>query len=331
MKRPLVGITMGDPAGVGPELCLRILKNRRVLRQCVPIVFGDASVLKRAAKACRISLDADVAPLELWRRHPRARRALVADGCILRGSDIRSGRVQKSCGQAAYAYIEAAIEAAVKGWTAAVVTAPIHKESLRLAGIPYPGHTEILAELTGTDRVCMMLASDEITVSLVTTHIAYRDVPAQLSKSRILETIRMTSVAMKRMGKTRPRITVCALNPHAGEHGLFGDQERKQIEPAIRAARKSGICVTGPLPPDTAFLPDKRRSTDAYVVMYHDQGLIPFKMLAFDKGVNITLGLPIVRTSVDHGTAFDIAWKGKASPNSLVQAVLWAVRLAGKR
>ena len=219
----------------------------------------------------------------------------------------------------------------MKGWTAAVVTAPIHKESLRLAGIPYPGHTEILAELTGTDRFCMMLASDEITVSLVTTHTAYGDVTAQISKDRIREVIDLTVAALKRLGKPRPRITVCALNPHAGEHGLFGDEEKRIVEPAVRAARKTGLRVTGPLPPDTAFLPARRKGTDAYVVMYHDQGLIPFKMLAFDKGVNITLGLPIVRTSVDHGTAFDIAWKGKASPNSLMQAVLWAVRLVSSK
>jgi len=331
MKRPIIGITMGDPAGVGPELCLRILRNPRILRQCVPVVFGDADVLRRVARVCRLPFKAEAVPLEVWRRDPSVTCPLVVDCCSLRGGGVRPGRVQKACGRAAYTYIEAAIDAAMKGRTAAVVTAPIHKESLRLAGVPYPGHTEILAELTGTNHVCMMLASDEITVSLVTTHTAYGHVPAEISKGRILDVIRLTVAAMKRLEKSRPRITVCALNPHAGEHGLFGDDERKIVEPAIRAARKKGFNATGPLPPDTAFIPAKRAVTDAYVVMYHDQGLIPFKMLAFDKGVNVTLGLPIVRTSVDHGTAFDIAWKGKASPNSLIEAVSWAVRLARKR
>ena len=328
MKRPTIGITMGDPAGVGPELCLCILRNSRVLRQCVPVVFADAKVLKRVAQICRMTFTAKVVPLEMWRREPYAKHPLVVDCCSLHGTGFRPGRIQEACGRAAYAYIEVGVEAAMRGWTAAVVTAPIHKESMRLAGIPHPGHTEILAELTGTDRVCMMLASDEITVSLVTTHTPYGDVTAQISKARILEVIRLTVDAMRRIGNTRPRITVCALNPHAGEHGLFGDEEQSLVEPAVRAARKAGFCVTGPLPPDTAFIPRQRQVTDAYVVMYHDQGLIPFKMLAFDKGVNITLGLPIVRTSVDHGTAFDIAWKGKASPNSLIQAILWAVKLA---
>jgi 4-hydroxythreonine-4-phosphate dehydrogenase len=352
---------MGDPAGVGPELCLRILRNPRILRRCAPVVFGDADIMKQVGRQCRLGCEADVVPLELWQRGIRGSaesdfakatsdmaspskslskpvssawraklplsRPMIVDCCSLRGADIRPGRIQKACGRAAYAYIEAAVGSAMAGRTSAVVTAPIHKESLRLAGIPYPGHTEILAELTGTDRVCMMLASDEITVSLVTTHTAYGDVPAEISQERILDVIRLTVAAMERLGKRNPRITVCALNPHAGEHGLFGDDERKIVEPAVRAARKRGFHVTGPLPPDTAFIPARRKTTDAYVAMYHDQGLIPFKMLAFDKGVNITLGLPIVRTSVDHGTAFDIAWQGKASPNSLIQAVLWAVKL----
>jgi 4-hydroxythreonine-4-phosphate dehydrogenase len=175
----------------------------------------------------------------------------------------------------------------------------------------------------------MMLASDALTVSLVTTHTALAAVPRLLTPERIVDVIRLTADAMRRLGRRSPRIVVCGLNPHGGEGGLFGREEITAIRPAVQRARRSGLNVEGPLPPDTAFLRERRRATDAYVAMYHDQGLIPFKMLAFDRGVNVTLGLPIVRTSPDHGTAFDIAWKGKASPNSMIQSVLLALRLAG--
>jgi 4-hydroxythreonine-4-phosphate dehydrogenase len=218
----------------------------------------------------------------------------------------------------------------MSGLVAGVATGPIHKEALHAAGIPFPGHTEIFADRTQAARSCMMLTSDAITCSLVTTHIGYRDVPGQLSIERILEVIQLTAEAMQRIRGRPARLTVCGLNPHAGEHGLFGDgEEERIIAPAVAAARQQGYDVQGPLPPDTAFLPPRRQSTDAFVCMYHDQGLIPLKALAFDTAVNITLGLPIVRTSVDHGTALDIAWTGRAQAGSLVQAVLLAARLAG--
>ncbi len=328
MKKPIIGITMGDPAGVGPELCLRAMRDRAVLRACTPVVFGDAGVLARAAEACGLRPPGRVVPLEKWRGNSAIEKPAVVDCRAIAGSAVRPGKIQAACGRAAAAYIRAAVKAAMAGRVAAVATAPIHKESLRLAGVPYPGHTEMLAALTGARRVCMMLASREIAVSLVTVHTAYASVPGHLTKSRILEVIELTRQAMKRLGKRSPRIVVCGLNPHGGEHGLFGSEERRIIEPAVAAARKKGFRVEGPLSPDTAFLPDKRKKVDAYVAMYHDQGLIPFKMLAFESGVNVTLGLPIVRTSVDHGTAFDIAWRGKASPSSLIQAILWAVRLS---
>ena len=215
---------------------------------------------------------------------------------------------------------------------AAVATAPIHKEALHKAGVPYPGHTEIFADFAGADRACMMLASDEITTSFVTTHIGVADISTSLTEARVLEVIELTVDAMQRLRGQSPKIAVCGLNPHAGEHGLFGRQEEERfIVPAIRHARKMGIDVEGPLPPDAAFVTSKRAQVDAYVCMYHDQGHIPFKMLAFDTGVNITLGLPIIRTSVDHGTAFDIAWTGQANPTSLYQAVRWGARLAAGR
>lgn len=318
---------MGDPAGVGPELCLRVLRDDKVLSACTPVVFGDSSVLDKVAEAAGLDLLEEVMPIEEWDSSFCPDRPVLLDCGAINADAVKSGKVQKDCGEAAYEYIKAGIDAAKDGRTCAVVTCPVHKEALRLAGVSYPGHTEILAARTATKDYCMMLASDEIKVSLVTTHVAHTEVSVGITEERIRTVIRLTHDALLKFGKTEPEITVCGLNPHAGERGLFGDEEEKIILPAIEAERKTGIKLTGPLPPDTAFVPDQRAKTDAYVVMYHDQGLIPFKMLAFDKGVNVTLGLPIIRTSVDHGTAFDIAWQGKASPNSLIQAVLYAVEI----
>lgn len=326
MNRPLIGITMGDPAGIGPELCLRVLNEQKVLEQCVPVIFGDLDVLRHVADVCGLPEPFNVIPVEEWVGKSHVENSIVINCGVIEGQAVRPGKIQEACGRAAYTYIETAINAAMAGHVSAIATAPINKESLRLAAVPYPGHTEIFAALTGAKRVCMMLASEEITVSLVTGHIGYAEVPATLTTTRILDVIELTAEAMTRLGKASPRIAVCGLNPHGSEHGLFGREEQELIEPAIAKARAMGFAIDGPLPPDTAFLPGKRSQIDAYVVMYHDQGLIPFKMLAFDKGVNITLGLPIIRTSVDHGTAFDIAWKGLASPNSLIQSVLWAVK-----
>lgn len=327
--RPLIAVTMGDPAGVGPELCVRILQDRRVSRAGVPVIFGDAVVLAQAASACRLPFAATILSIEEWRESGRdwVRRPAVVDCGILKTRPA-PGRVNAACGRAAYGYLREAVHAAMAGDVAAIATAPIHKEALHRAGIREPGHTEILARLTRARRHCMMMACDDMAVSLATIHVPYAAVPGLLTRRQIRNVIELTADAMKRLGRRAPRLVVCALNPHAGEGGLFGDEERRVIAPAVAAARRAGVHVEGPLPPDTAFLPDRRRRTDAFVVMYHDQGLIPFKMLAFDRGVNITLGLPIVRTSVDHGTAFDIAWQGKASPESLAQAVLWAVRLS---
>ncbi len=324
--KPVIGITMGDPAGVGPELCLRALHSPLVWDVCVPVIFGQTALLRRVAEACRLPPPPPAWP-EGWHGAPPTGPAVV-EATTLAAAEIVPGRVQRAGGQAAYEALTAAVAAAQQGWIAGIATAPLHKEALHLAGHAFPGHTELLQELTGAPRVCMMLASDVITVSLVTTHIALADVPRQLSPTRLADTIALTAAAMRRIGRCPPRLTVCALNPHAGEHGLFGDEEARLIEPVLAACRSDGLDLVGPLPPDTAFLPERLATTDAYIVMYHDQGLIPFKMLAFDRGVNVTLGLPIVRTSVDHGTAFDIAWQGRASATSLVESIRWAVRLA---
>lgn len=325
-----IGITMGDAAGVGSELCLHVLAMPAVTASCRPVVFGSAAVLRRVAAVCGLPFDAAVVTADQIAAAglPAGDAPVVVDVDGLDAAAVVPGQVQAACGAAAYRYVERAVRAALDGIVQAVVTAPLHKEALQLAGVPYPGHTEMLAALTKTERYCMMMASSELNVCLATTHIALSQVSLQLTTVRVREVIRLADAAMRRFGIAAPRLTVCGLNPHAGEHGLFGDEEARVILPAVAAARAEGLRVTDPLPPDTAFIPAIRARTDAYIVMYHDQGLIPFKMLAFETGVNVTLGLPVVRTSVDHGTAFDIAWKGTASASSLQAALHMAYRLA---
>ena len=327
--KPRVGITMGDPAGIGPEICLRAMTEVEVQDCCDPVLFGDPGILREVARRLDIACpDHLVTPGDLAVGGGSTGPA-ICPVSELRVAEIQPGKVQETCGRAAFQYIESAIGLAVEGRLAAVVTAPINKEALNLAGIGYPGHTEIFTELTGAGRSCMLLTDEAISCSFVTTHTAYAGVPDAISEQRVLDVIELTAAAMTRLRGRPSRIAVCGLNPHAGEHGLFGDEEGRCIEPAIAAARGKGLAVDGPLPPDAAFLPRLRERTDVYVCMYHDQGHIPFKMLAFDTGVNITLGLPVIRTSVDHGTAFDIAWQGKAKPTSLRQAIRYAVLLAG--
>ncbi|MBN9519570.1 4-hydroxythreonine-4-phosphate dehydrogenase PdxA [bacterium] len=314
MNLPRIAVTVGDPAGVGPELCLRLLRADQIRTYCTPVVYGDLGVLRRVARHLG------------W---PEPTAADVNDLRAIDDAGFEPGRVSATCGAAAYRYFTQAIDDSLAGRVDAIATAPLNKESLHAAGFPFPGHTEILAARTNAERSCMMLTADAITCSLVTVHVGYREVPQLLTTDRILEVIELTAAAMERMRGRRPKLLVCGLNPHAGEHGLFGDREEEWIiAPAIEAARARGIDADGPLPPDTAFLPKYRAATDAYVCMYHDQGLIPLKALAFEDAVNVTLGLPIVRTSVDHGTAFDIAWRGVADVSSLVKAVELAAKLA---
>lgn len=325
MKR--IAITMGDPAGVGPEVCLHLLANDAIATLCVPVVFGDAAVLRACAAKTGLPFSAPaIDPGDLT----QITEPSVFDLGVVSLSAFTPGVINAATGNAAFTYVNRAIDAALAGQVAAVSTAPLNKEAMSLAGIKFPGHTEIFAARTGATRWCMMQYSEEITCTFVTVHVGYREVPALLTQERILEVIELTAEGLQRIRGRSPRIVVCGLNPHAGEHGLFGDREEERIIiPAIEAARAKGIEVEGPLPPDTAFLPWKRKSTDAFVCMYHDQGHIPVKALAFDSAVNTTLGLPIIRTSVDHGTALDIAWQGKANPGSLCSAVRLAVQLAG--
>jgi 4-hydroxythreonine-4-phosphate dehydrogenase len=318
---------MGDPAGIGPEICLAMLRDAGVLAECKPVIFGHAALLDRVAAACGLPPAERLGTPERWRD-----ASGVVDCGTLEANAVQPGAVDAACGQASFDFIRYAVDAAMTGRVAGIATAPINKEALRAAGIPYPGHTEILGALTGSPRVCMMLASDKITVSMVTTHIGLNEVPGRMTRERVLDVIELTDAAVARLHGARRPIGVCGLNPHAGEHGLFGNREEElAIQPAIEEARRRGIQADGPIPPDTAFLPHRIRQYGAIVCMYHDQGHIPFKMLAFDTGVNITLGLPIVRVSVDHGTAFDIAWQGKADLTSMRQAVLYAARMGQHR
>jgi 4-phospho-D-threonate 3-dehydrogenase / 4-phospho-D-erythronate 3-dehydrogenase len=330
MKPPRIAVTMGDPAGIGPEICLRLLADHATAGICSPTVFGDARVMRQVAEKLALPFNARVMSLAEWRTSGTAPHGpVMLDLQCIGVEDFEPGRVSVRCGDAAFRYVTAAIEAGLAGEVLAVATAPLNKEALHAAGHKYPGHTEIFAERMGAERSCMMLTSDELTCSFVTVHVGYRDVPALLSVSRIRDVLELTAGAMRRLRGRAPRLAVCGLNPHAGEHGLFGGgEEEKFIVPAVEAMRRQGLEIEGPLPPDTAFLATRRSRTDAYICMYHDQGHIPLKALAFDSAINTTLGLPVVRTSVDHGTAFDIAWQGTASANSLIEAVRLAVKLA---
>jgi 4-hydroxythreonine-4-phosphate dehydrogenase len=319
-----IAVTMGDPAGIGPEICLHLLNDKSLASHCVPVVFGDASVLRRVATQLKITF---TAPVVKEIGSPTV--PTVLDLQCVDAASLVPGRVDARCGDAAFRYVIASIEAGLAGQVDAVATAPLNKEAMHAAGHKYPGHTEIFAERMQAPRSCMMLTSPELTCSFATVHVGYHEVPGLLTVRRILDVIELTAAAMQRIRGRKPRLVVCGLNPHAGEHGLFGQREEERfIQPAIEAARAQGLQIEGPLPPDTAFLARRRKETDAFICMYHDQGHIPLKALAFDSAINTTLGLPVIRTSVDHGTAFDIAWQGKANPNSLGEAVRLAAKLS---
>lgn len=326
MSKPRIAITMGDPAGIGPEICLDLLSDSSLAELCVPIVFGDAEVLLRCAEQTGKSSDFT----EMGRDGlESATEPCVLDLELMDPNQLQPGAISPVCGQATFGYVIEAIDACLSGQIDAVVTCPAHKEALQSAGVPHPGHTEIFAERTQTEKFCMAFLSDKINCSLVTVHAGYEQVPGLLNERRIAEVIELTRETHKKLLGKEPRIAVLGLNPHAGENGMFGNREEERIiQPAIDAMHAEGCDIVGPLPPDTAFTEAQRRQTDAYVCMYHDQGLIPVKAIAFESAVNVTLGLPIVRTSVDHGTAFDIAWQGKADSRSLKSAVQLAARLA---
>jgi 4-hydroxythreonine-4-phosphate dehydrogenase len=335
--RPLLAITMGDPAGVGPEVIVGALTGRRARAWCRPLIIGDARVMRRAGEALgrSLSLRSVRSPSEA-NDHPR--RVCLLDLGNADPGAVPFGEVGAAAGRAAADYIEQAVASAVSGAVEGVVTAPINKEALRVAGVPYPGHTEMLAALCGVSDVAMMLVSGDMRVSHVTTHVSLREACDRVSKTRVLAVIRLTEEALRRMGLPRRRIAVAGLNPHAGESGLFGDEESREIAPAVEEARAEGIDATGPLSPDTVFARHRAGEFDAVVAMTHDQGHIALKTVSFAdrrkgrlraSGVNLTLGLPIIRTSVDHGTAFDIAGQGTADPTSMVEALRLASEMVG--
>lgn len=330
MLKPLI-LTMGDPTGVGPELIVKALLEGAFDRLGRPLlVAGDAGVLRRAAALFPVDCQENYASgLVSHRLSIGGRNLDVHALSALPAAELQYGRPTAECGRAMAEYVEWACNRCRQGFAAGMVTAPINKAAIHTAGYDFPGHTELLAERCGVDKVVMMLAGERLKVCLVTTHLALSQVPGALSTAEILTTIRITDSALRRFfGLKKPRIAVLALNPHAGEAGLFGDEEERLIAPAIAAAKAEGIEASGPHSADTLFHFAAKGAYDAVVCMYHDQGLIPLKLLHFDDGVNVTLGLPIVRTSVDHGTAYDIAGTGTASSASLVAAINMAVEMA---
>lgn len=288
--RPRVGVTVGDPAGIGPEIARKAAADERVLSVCDVILYGPSS-------------DEELARFDRGRVSPSAGKAAY-DAIVTATSDARANRID------------------------AIATAPINKEAFAAAGLPWRGHTDLLAHLTGSPHVAMMFYADTLRVILATVHIPLADVARVLTRDVMEATIELTARELPRFDIPQPRLAVAGLNPHAGEHGVIGTEDDEVIVPAVAAARQKGLQVSGPLPADTIFLRAMRGEFDAVVACYHDQGLIPIKLVAFGKAVNVTLGLPIVRTSVDHGTAFDIAGKGVADPSSLVEAIRLAARLA---
>jgi 4-phospho-D-threonate 3-dehydrogenase / 4-phospho-D-erythronate 3-dehydrogenase len=331
MKRPLIAITMGDPTGIGPEIIAKTLADREVFGKCAPLVLGDVAAMQRGIALSGVPLELEPLLAGLPPEEPVPGTVYLRPISHLSAEELEFGRPTQAAGEAMFRYIVEAAQMCKDGFAAAMATAPINKEALNQAGHHYPGHTELLAELTGTPEFVMMLAGDRLRVALVTIHEALADVPRLVTIEKVLSTIRITHRDVHRYFRRNPRIAVLALNPHCGEGGLFGDEEELVIRPAIAAARQEGIDATGPLSADTLFHFAAKGEFDAVVCMYHDQGLIPLKLLHFDDGVNVTLGLPIIRTSVDHGTAYDLAGTGKASAASMTAAIRMAAEMANKK
>jgi 4-hydroxythreonine-4-phosphate dehydrogenase len=288
--RPRIAITVGDPAGIGPEIAAKAADDPRVRAVCEPVLYGPPP-----------------------------------------GSRFTPGELSAGAGRAAYDAICAAVRDAQSGVVHAIATAPVNKLAFARAGLPWKGHTDLLAHLTGSPRAAMMFWSEPLKVVLATVHIPLASVPGALTRELVESTIELAAGELPRFGVPRPRLAVAGLNPHAGEDGLLGEEERDVLCPSVEAARSRGVLVEGPFPSDTLFTRATRGEFDAVIACYHDQGLIPVKLLAFGRAVNVTLGLPIIRTSVDHGTAFDIAGRGIADPASLIEAVLLAAKLVGPR
>jgi len=319
-----LAITMGDPGGIGPEVVVRALNSPEIRKICTPIVVGDAAVLEQALALLKFPLK-----LRIIKSPKEAGTARHSIDLIHQETKkkFQKKRPTPEGGGACAGYIIKAIGLALNKRVDGIVTAPISKEGLKMAGYRWPGHTEMLSELTKTKDYAMMLVGGSLRVILVTIHTALKNVPDLITRQKVLKTIRPAKKACDMLGLKKPKIAIAGLNPHAGEAGIFGDEETRMIIPAVKRALKEGIPASGPYPPDTIFHKAYRGEVDIVVCMYHDQGLIPLKMIAFDKGVNVTVGLPFVRTSPDHGTAYDIAWKGIANPSSMIEAIQLAAKL----
>ena len=325
--KPCVGITIGDPAGIGPEIVLKAVAVADVRAVCAPVIVGDAYELRRQAHELRMASDFDIVG-EAQFDPVHFDEPVILDTGKATGS-VRWGALSESSGRSAIAAIEACVRLCLDGKLQAMTTAPINKASLKLAGSPFPGHTEMLTALCGADKSLMCFFVGDLKVFLLTIHCSLAEAIRSITHERVASAIALADRELRRLNIPRPRIAVAGLNPHAGEHGLFGSEEAREIEPAIEECRtKLGIDVSGPWAADTLFLRAWRGEFDAVAACYHDQGLIAVKCLAFGRAVNVTLGLPIIRTSVDHGTAFDIAGRGVADHGSMVEAITLAARLA---
>jgi 4-phospho-D-threonate 3-dehydrogenase / 4-phospho-D-erythronate 3-dehydrogenase len=327
MTQPLIAVTMGDPAGIGPEIIARAFGEEDFRKHNRAIVVGDAGILERAARLLDLALRANVVAEPEDAAFEPDSVDVISETEL--PEDVSFGELDARAGDAAFRYVERATHLASEGRVGAMATAPLNKEAMQLAGHKYPGHTEILAELTGTKDYAMMLVTDELKVIHVSTHVSLKEAIERARPEREFAVIRLAHESLQKLGVESPRVAVAGLNPHAGENGLFGTEDAEHIAPAVAAAVEEGIDATGPHPPDTVMMRARKGAFDIVVVQYHDQGHIPIKLMGFDTGVNVTVGLPFFRTSVDHGTAFDIAGTGKADPASLRAAIDLARRLAG--
>jgi 4-hydroxythreonine-4-phosphate dehydrogenase len=336
-SKPTIAVTMGDPAGIGPEVVVRACADASVHEGCRPVVLGRAEILRKAASL--VGAGCDVVEIDSPEKaEPSPERICLLSCGPAEAADVQLGRIDARAGQAAYDAVVLAARLALEGRVAAITTAPLHKEALHLAGHEYPGHTELLAELCGVDVFAMMLylgpgkplkSPAGLAVVHATLHTAMQRALGELSEESVLSKVRLADGFMRKVKGNAPRIAVCALNPHGGEGGLFGDEEQRIIRPAVDRARREGLDADGPAPADTIMVHARDGRYDAVVAMYHDQGHIALKLLGMHRAVNVTLGLPIVRTSVAHGTAMDIAGQGKAVATGMVEALRVAARLAG--
>jgi 4-hydroxythreonine-4-phosphate dehydrogenase len=314
MGKIRIALTMGDPAGIGPEIAVKAATDAELCSLADITVYGSEDIINHSVK----------------RFAPHARLNII-ETCDLQFSDVPVAEVDAACGLAAHDAVIIATRDALIGGVDAIVTAPINKASVNLAGIPFTGHTELIAELCKCNHFAMMQSDGDLRVAFVTTHIPLSKVAQAITEDRIIEVARLLEKAIKAEGIKHPKLAAAAINPHAGENGYMGTQDEEVVKPALEKLRSGGMSIDGPFPPDTLFIESTRRQYDGILSMYHDQGHIPFKMLAFDRGVNSTLGLPIIRTSVDHGTAFEIAWQGIADTGSLFAAIKLAVTRASNR